>query len=89
MLFGEQLELWDGVDARAEPWGGRSPRDLTRWGRRRTLAARAGDMSCPELTEQLDMFPPQKEKGPEGAPSNTLLPGLREGFRKGGFFYLR
>ena len=68
LRFGEQpeLELMDQVE---EPWGGMSPRHLTRGANLFRFEARAGDMSCPTLLELLGIDEPLKGKGPEGAPS--------------------
>jgi len=84
-MFGEQLELWEGVDARAEPWGGQSPRDLTRGAELRRFSAPGGGVSAQIDAIQLVLFDPLEEKGPEGAPRDVVPCGTA--FRRGRFLY--
>ena len=60
-----------------EPWGGQSPRDLTREGKRRIL--KAGAVEKHErfgFGEQLELWPELTRRGPvyDGAPSLLPLP---------------
>ncbi len=77
---GDQLELplkmrVSSVASTREPWGGRSPRDLTRVGLGIILKPRGQKSISDLLSAQLDLFDVADEDAPslwEGAP--TLLP---------------
>ena len=82
--YEKQLEL-DLPGLVEVPWGGVSPRALTRGFDVVIFPSRGGDVSLPPITEQYDLFEPLKGRRPEGAPSLLPLPplGVRRRFHWG------
>jgi len=73
---GDQLEMWPGLleEERRLPWGGRSPRGLTRVAMSPIFKARAAKKDDRfDLTGQIDLWPAKKKAPGGSSPGAPLL----------------